>query len=128
MPESGGKRYALYCRVTLGKVHHATGSLQGERRAPPGHDSVVANAGAANRGNQHHCEFIVYDFASTRGRDWVAGWMLERGFPEAARRMWAEEVDEEALLLFDADILLHHLARGGSTSGGTQFGIAYNCN
>merc|ERR1712070_120778 len=60
-PDDQGKRYAFYSRVTLGRAHSTKTALRGQRRAPDGYDSVVANTLLANAGAQVHREFIVYD-------------------------------------------------------------------
>ena len=64
----------LYCRVTMGSAFLATKNMRGIppiRRPPenpalgPGsvHDSILAESGVANSGQQHHNEYIVFHAA-----------------------------------------------------------------
>ena len=60
-PDGQGLRYMFYCRVALGRAFATKGTMQDQRRPPPGYDSIVSNSRVANQGHQVHQEFVVYD-------------------------------------------------------------------
>lgn len=51
----------LLCRVRLGRPYYATETMQNERKAPDGFDSVVFNPGVGHIPCGHHREHIIYD-------------------------------------------------------------------
>jgi len=51
----------LLCRVRLGRPYYATETMQNERKAPDGFDSVVFNPGQGHVPVGQHRELIIYD-------------------------------------------------------------------
>ena len=66
-----GHHCMVYCRVTMGSAFMAKGNMRNSRRPPENpalgvglvHDSIMAETGVANGGDQGHNEYIVFHAA-----------------------------------------------------------------
>ena len=68
-PNREGERCIMYCRVIMGFSWNTPRRYHGRRpplllecgEDPPPHDSIYAQGGVANHGNQHHNEYVVFN-------------------------------------------------------------------